>query len=107
MLDYFVYCHNYPVIASNTPPYDFEPVYYNSDLSITESTKSDTETEFINTENNQRRVGAVISEWCSCEQYVSMPTASVYRMYILLWIIKTYTCSLDLVTSDILFVDLL
>ena len=59
MLDYFVYCHNYPVIASNIPPYDFEPVYYNSDLSITESTKSDTETEFINTENNQHRVGAV------------------------------------------------
>ena len=55
MLDYFVYCHNYPVIASNIQPYDFEPVYYNSDLSITESTKSDTETEFINTD----RVGAV------------------------------------------------
>jgi len=29
-----------------------------------------------------------------------------YRMSILLWIIKTYTCSLDLVTSDIVFVDL-
>jgi len=35
-----------------------------------------------------------------------MPTASVYRIYILLWIIKTYTCSLDLVTTDIVFVDL-
>ena len=58
MLDYFVYCHNYPVIVSNIPPYDFEPVHH-SNLSITESTKSDTETEFINTKNNQHRVGAV------------------------------------------------
>jgi len=88
-------------MASNISSYDFEPVYYNFDLSITESTKSDTETEKINTENNQQWVGAVISEWCSCKQCVSMSTARVYRMYILLWIIKTYTCSLDLVTSDI------
>jgi len=49
-------------MASNIPSYDFERIYYNSELSITESTKSDTETEFINTENNQHRVGAVISE---------------------------------------------
>ena len=59
MLDYFVYCHSYPVMASNISSYDFEPVYYNFDLSITESTKSDTETEFINTENNQDRVRMV------------------------------------------------
>ena len=72
MLDYFVYCHNYPVIASNIPPYDFEPVYYNSDLSITESTKSDTETEFINTENNQHRVGAV-----SCHFRMVLQLASI------------------------------
>ena len=59
MLGYFVYCNNYPVIASNIPFYDFEPVYYHFDLSITESTKNDTETEFINTENNQHPVGDV------------------------------------------------
>ena len=53
-------------MASTIPSHDFEPVYYNSELSIIESTKSDTETEFINPENNQHRVGAVISEWCSC-----------------------------------------
>ena len=45
-------------MASNIPFYDFELVFYNSELSITESTKSDTETEFINTENNQHQVGA-------------------------------------------------
>ena len=81
MLDYFVYCHNYPVMASHIPPYDFEPVYYNSDLSITE-------TEFINTENNQHRVGAV-----SCH----------FRMvFVRSMHFNAYTCSLDPVE----FVDL-
>jgi len=46
-------------MASNIPPFDFEAVYYHSELSITESAKSDTETELINPENNQHRVGAV------------------------------------------------
>ena len=52
MLDYCVYCHNYPVIAATILPYDFELVYYNSEWSITEITESDTETEFINTDNS-------------------------------------------------------
>ena len=46
-------------MASTISPYDFEPVYYYFEWSITESTESDTETEFINTENNQHRVGTV------------------------------------------------
>ena len=49
----------YLVIASTIPPDDFEPVYHNSELSIAESTESDTEKKFINTDNNQYRVGAV------------------------------------------------
>ena len=37
-------------MASTIPPYDFEPVSSNSKWSITESTESDTESEFINTD---------------------------------------------------------
>ena len=46
-------------MASTIPPYEFKPLSYNSEWSVTESTKSDTETEFINIEYNQHRVGAV------------------------------------------------
>jgi len=31
VLDYCVYCNNYPVMALTIPPYDFEPVYSNSE----------------------------------------------------------------------------
>ena len=43
-------------MVTTVPPYDFEPVYSNYELSITESTESDTETEFINADNNEHRV---------------------------------------------------
>jgi len=40
-------------MAPTISPDDFEQVYSNSELPFTERTESDTETEFINTDNNQ------------------------------------------------------
>ena len=46
-------------MASTISHYDFESVYTNFELSVTEITESDTEIELINTNNNQHRVAAV------------------------------------------------